>query len=242
MQLSMRQLFLLASIIISLGALTAPASKLFAADNAPTILDYPQEWWTTIPRDQASSWEILPQDAAPGEVILSKRTALAVFSNLAATPFVFDGEFYASIEGVWQMMKYPDPDDATDPRHQIAGYPYTRAQVRELSMWESKEAGDVANKLMQENKIDFVSYRGKRFNYKDMNWGSRLHYELILAAMEAKLDQNAGVRELLYRTRGLTLVPDHKIKDTSPASYFYNNMWMKLRERLVNQINQGDDE
>ena len=210
------------------------------ADTVPSILDYPQEWWTPVDRDQASSWEVLPQDAGSGEVVLSKRTELGAFSNLAATPFYYDGHFYASVEGLWQMLKYPDPADPTDPRHAISGYPYTRAQVRDLSLWESKDAGDIANKLMKENNIGFVSYNGQRFDYKDMAQGSDFHYELIFGAMEAKLAQNPKVRELLYRTRGLTLIPDHGIKDTSPASYFYHKIWMRLRERLIFQINQNE--
>lgn len=44
--------------------------------------DYPAEWFKEIPRSEAESWEILPQDAKEGEVILSKRTELGIFSNL----------------------------------------------------------------------------------------------------------------------------------------------------------------
>lgn len=58
-------------------------------------------------RNVYSRWEILPQEAAPGEVILSKRHELGLLSNFAATPFVFRGKRYASLEGFWQMMLYP---------------------------------------------------------------------------------------------------------------------------------------
>lgn len=51
---------------------------------------YPPEWWAPVPESEKESWEILPQEAAPGEVILSKRTELGVFSNLAPTPVVFE--------------------------------------------------------------------------------------------------------------------------------------------------------
>src|SRR5664280_1764353 len=73
---------------------------------------YPAHWWKEVPRQEAASWEILPQDAAPGEVILSKRNEMGLLSNFAATPFTFHGKRYASLEGFWQMMKYPEgPDD-----------------------------------------------------------------------------------------------------------------------------------
>ena len=75
---------------------------------------YPAHWWQEVPRQEAAAWEILPQDAGPGEVILSKRNELGLLSNFAATPFTFHGKRYASLEGFWQMMKYPEGDD--DPR------------------------------------------------------------------------------------------------------------------------------
>ncbi len=73
---------------------------------------YPAHWWTPVPTNGAPAWEILPQAAGPGEVILSKRHELGLLSNFAATPFTFRGQRYASLEGLWQMMKYPEgPDD-----------------------------------------------------------------------------------------------------------------------------------
>ena len=69
---------------------------------------YPARWWTPVPEDNKPAWEILPQAAKPGEVILSKRNELGILSNLAATPFTFRGKPYASVEGFWQMMLYPE--------------------------------------------------------------------------------------------------------------------------------------
>lgn len=42
---------------------------------------YPQHWWTPAARDGAPVWEILPQEARPGEVILSKRNELGLLSK-----------------------------------------------------------------------------------------------------------------------------------------------------------------
>ena len=80
---------------------------------------YPAEWWTPVPTNGAPAWEILPQAAKPGEVILSKRNELGLLSNFAPTPFVFHGKRYASLEGFWQMMKYPE--GANDPRATFPG-------------------------------------------------------------------------------------------------------------------------
>ena len=80
---------------------------------------YPAHWWTAVSREGAPAWEILPQEANSGEVILSKRNELGVLSNFAVTPFVFRGQRYASMEGFWQMMLYPEGKD--DARAQFAG-------------------------------------------------------------------------------------------------------------------------
>ena len=44
---------------------------------------YPEKWWEEFPREEAHYWEILPQDAEHGEVILSKRIELSkTFDNI----------------------------------------------------------------------------------------------------------------------------------------------------------------
>src|SRR6188768_1796304 len=78
--------------------------------------NYPAHWWTPVPTNGAPSWEILPQAAGPGEVILSKRNELRLLSNFAPTPFTFRGQRYASLEGFWQMMKYPESDNDSRAR------------------------------------------------------------------------------------------------------------------------------
>ena len=82
-----------------------------------------------IPEEEAASWEILPQAAGPGEVILSKRNELGLLSNFTETPFVFRGIRYPSLEGFWQMMKYPEGPD--DPRAVAPGisWAHTREEV-----------------------------------------------------------------------------------------------------------------
>src|ERR1700678_3573157 len=86
---------------------------------ATLVFQYPAHWWTPVPHDQKAPWELLPQAAKPGQVILSKRNELGILSNFAATPFVFRGKRYASVEGFWQMMLYPE--GAGDPRANAAG-------------------------------------------------------------------------------------------------------------------------
>ena len=51
-------------------------------------------------------------------MILSKRHELGLLSNFAPTPFTYRGRRYASLEGFWQMMLYPE-----SPKDERASFP-----------------------------------------------------------------------------------------------------------------------
>ena len=190
--------------------------------------DYPAAWFKEVPRSEASSWEILPQDAAPGEVILSKRTELGIFSNFGATPFTLDGKSFASIEGLWQSLKYPDPLNP-DLRNELDEWPFTRAEVESMVGFEAKDAGTLASNIYKKNKLKNVSWNGHFFDYVDHKEGSAFHYILIKRALRAKLDQNPGLWSLLMRTGCLKLKPDHKMNESDPPAYHYYKIFMELR-------------
>src|ERR1017187_800151 len=145
---------------------------------------YPAHWWTPVPEDQKAVWEILPQAARPGEVILSKRNELGILSNFAATPFTLSGKRYASVEGFWQMMLYPEGPG--DPRARTPGitWPHTREEVAGMTAFEAKDAGTAAEENMRKMGIDWVTFEGKRFPYRSKKKG--VHCRLILDAMRAK--------------------------------------------------------
>ena len=190
---------------------------------------YPKHWWAGLDEGDGSSWEILPDDAKKGEVILSKRNELGVFSNFAHTPFFFGGRTYTSIEGFWQMMKYPDPKLKNDPRAKRK-YPYSRKEVSQQYGFVAKKAGDMANKI---NKgLPWVSYKGYKFNYKDNDEGQKFHYDLIEKAIRAKVNQHPHIKALLIKTKGLKLLPDHSQGDNPPKSYQYHRILMKIRDQL----------
>jgi predicted NAD-dependent protein-ADP-ribosyltransferase YbiA (DUF1768 family) len=194
---------------------------------------YPAHWWTPVPEAQKPGWEILPQAAKPGEVILSKRNELGILSNFAATPFTLYGKRYASVEGFWQMMLYPEgPDDA---RAKAAGltWPHTRDQVAAMTAFEAKRAGSIAEENMKKMGIDWVTFDGKRMKYWSKEKGE--HYRLIEAAMRAKLEQNPKVKETLLATGNLVLLPDHFQEKDPPAEWLYNKMWMEFRSELQNK-------
>jgi predicted NAD-dependent protein-ADP-ribosyltransferase YbiA (DUF1768 family) len=199
--------------------------QILAADEP-----YPAHWWAPVPDAQRAFWEVLPQAAKPGEVILSKRNELGILSNFAATPFTFRGRRYASIEGFWQMMLYPE--GAGDPRAKAAGivWPHTREQVAEMAAFEAKDAGAAAEKNMRKMKIDWVTFEGERMTYRSREKGQ--HYRLIVAAMRAKLEQNPKVRETLLATGNLVLRPDHLEEPDAPAEWLYFKIWMEIRSEL----------
>lgn len=197
---------------------------------AQVAAPYPKHWWTPIPEDQKASWEILPQTAKPGEVILSKRNELGILSNFAATPFTLRGRRYASVEGFWQSMLYPEGPD--DPRARAHGllWPHTRAEVAQMTAFEAKDAGAVAEENMRKMGIDWATFEDRRFPYRSKSRGE--HYRLIVAAMRAKLEQNPKVREILMATGGLVLRPDHIPEADAPAEWRYNEIWMEIRREF----------
>lgn len=195
-----------------------------------TGIRYPTHWWTPIDDPKKPEWEILPQEAGPGEVILSKRHELGLLSNFAATPFVFHGKRYASLEGFWQAMLYPE--SPKDPRAKFPGleWKHTRTQVAQMTAFEAKHAGDLAEANMRQMKIGWVSFEGRRFAYRPKRAGS--HYRLIVAATRAKVMQNPEVKKVLLSTGDLVLKPDHHQEPNAPEAWRYFEILMRIRGQL----------
>ena len=206
----------------------ATASKPISRDSR-----YPTHWWEPVAKEGAPGWEILPQEAGLGEVILSKRHELGLLSNFAATPFEFRGQRYASLEGFWQMMKYPE--DAEDDRAKFPGllWPYTREEVAQLTAFEAKRAGDVADENMQQMGIDWVTFEGRQMEYRPVEPGE--HYELIVAATREKVRQNSEVERVLLATGDLVLKPDHYQPRDAVHAWQYHEILMQLRSELQHQ-------
>lgn len=190
--------------------------------------DYPSVWFAPVDDPNKPAWEILPQEAKPGEVILSKRKELGILSNFAATPFELNGESYASVEGFWQMMLYPEGGTDERGRDKRVTWKYTRDQVAQMTAFEAKQAGTLAEENMKTLGIDWVTYNGKKFPYRSQTPGE--HYKLIVAAMRAKLEQNPEVKRILVATGDLVLKPDHHGEENPPPEWKYYEILMKLRD------------
>jgi phosphoserine phosphatase/predicted NAD-dependent protein-ADP-ribosyltransferase YbiA (DUF1768 family) len=202
--------------------------SLFFPVHADAQILYPDRWFKPVPESEKASWEILPQEAGEGEVILSKRNDLGILSNFAATPFILDGKSYASVEGFWQMMFYPEND--LDPRSQIGEWQYTRDHVANMTGFEAKNAGKKAKEICEKKGIDWISYQGKKIYYKGAD--QEKHYELIYRAMMAKLEQNPDVKKILLFTGNLKLKPDHKQPPDKTKAYDYHLIWMDIRKKI----------
>src|SRR5260221_12293688 len=210
----------------------APAAR---ADSLAIARDpkYPARWWTPVSTNGAPSWEILPQEAGPGEVILSKRNELGLLSNFAATPFTFRGKRYASLEGFWQMMKYPE--DANDPRATFPGLEWklTREQISQLTAFDAKHAGSAADANMKKMGITWITFEGKRLEPRSTT--SDEYYKLIVEATRAKVAQNSEVQKVLLATGDLVLRPDHHQVPDAPASWRYYEILTTIRTQLQKQ-------
>jgi pimeloyl-ACP methyl ester carboxylesterase/predicted NAD-dependent protein-ADP-ribosyltransferase YbiA (DUF1768 family) len=221
---------LAADTITALLASTSRSAQADRSDLMAARAKYPAHWWAPVPKDGAPAWEILPQEAAPGEVIVSKRHELGLLSNFAATPFVFRGIRYASLEGFWQMMLYPEGPD--DPRAGFPGlvWPHTRQQVSQMTGFEAKDAGTLAEQNMSRMGIDWVTFEAERFPYRPERPGR--HYDLIVAATREKVRQNPRVQQALLATGDLILRPDHHEEAGARAAWRYCDILMQIRTDL----------
>jgi predicted NAD-dependent protein-ADP-ribosyltransferase YbiA (DUF1768 family) len=202
--------------------------------NTSLVFSYPSHWWgPTHSETPIPEWEILPEEGVFEEsVILSKRNELGILSNFSATPFLLDGSRFASVEGFWQSLKYPE--GKKDLRYGDDLLPFSRKEVEQMVGFEAKKAGSHASRLMKKHGVDWVSYQGKKMIYRERSKG--LHYKLIFQAMKKKLMQNKKVREVLSKTKSLKLLPDHKTSPNDPPAWKYYQIWMQQRDNILNNI------
>ncbi len=208
-------------LLLALSTVTCSFSAL-ASDRG----QYPAEWFSEVSRDSAASCEILPQDAGPGEVILSNRTPLGILSKFAHTPFELDNQRYESLEGFLQMLKYPEAEN--DLRATLPGinWPHSRSQVAKMVGFAGKFGSDVMGKM----DISWVSYLGRQMEYRTTQKGE--FYDLIVRAVWAKIEDNPEAKHLLLLTGDLVLRPDQEQgSEVSPALRYYEIL-MDVRKQL----------
>lgn len=192
---------------------------------------FPDSWWQKVNDPNKPMWEILPQEAdkTKNEVIISKRNELGILSNFSATPFTLKGKKYASIEGLWQSMKFPESEK--DERSKLSKtWPFKRSEVEQMTAFEAMHAGKKASQIMKEININWITFMGEKIEYKGKD--SDRHYEIIEAATRAKIDQNPEVKKVLLSTVDLVLKPDHHEDKDAKRAWHYYEIYMKLRKEL----------
>ena len=157
--------------------------------------------------------EIGPEDEArraPLNIVRSMAPRFAPISNLAHTPFMLDGEIYASVEAFWQGLKSTDP-----------------AQRRSLaSLWgpEAKGRGDPLG-------------HPQAFDYGGTTIvsGSPEHWALMRRACEAKFAQHAGARTALLDTGERWLTHTMRKDSRTIPGVIMADIWMRIRARMRNE-------
>jgi len=99
--------------------------------------------------------------------------------------------------------------------------------------FQANQAGAMASKNMTKMRITWVSFEGKRFEYKPTVPGD--HYKLIVEATREKVKQNPDVKKVLLSTGDLILKPDHHQEPNAPAAWRYYEILMQIRKELQNK-------
>jgi hypothetical protein len=107
---------------------------------------------------------------------------------------------------------------------------FTRDQVGQLTAFDAKHAGDLANENMKKMGITWVTFAGQRMDYRPATPGE--HYQLIVAATREKVRQNPEVQKVLLATGDLILKPDHHQEPDAPAAWRYYEILTMIRTEL----------
>ena len=133
---------------------------------------------------------------------------LRLISNFAHAPFRFDELDYASIEGFWQGLKFPDEPD--------------RRRLAALHGSEARDAGHDAP------AADTFLYRGE-----EVRVGTYAHWRLMEKACRAKFTQHTAARAALLATGGRPLVHQVKRDSRNIPGVVMAAIWMRIRARLT---------
>lgn len=144
----------------------------------------------------------------PINVVSNSSSPIArAISNLAETPFEFDGRRYRSIESFWQGLKFPLEAD----RLRIADCEGPRA----LSEGSRQGYGKT------------VIYEGV-----EITVGTWEHWQLMERACRAKFEQHTDAREALLATGERPLVHIVRRDSRSIPGVIMAQIWVRIRRKL----------
>ncbi len=154
-----------------------------------------------------------PEDSARRaslNIVQSIAPRFAPISNLAHTPFEFEGQHYASIEGFWQGLKRAEP-----------------GQRRAMAKFWGREAKHIGGSVDQPLEFDWQGVT--------IAAGSPEHWALMRAACMAKFSQHDVARTALLATEERWLT--HKVRRDSRTipGAIMADIWMRIRARLQDE-------
>lgn len=170
----------------------------------------PEQWnsLTLTSLGRRSDW----QGLEPLNIVYDKTPEpFNLISNLAPTPFFMDGAHYASVEGFWQGLKFPDDND--------------RTRIGGLDRHSARKSGEKAK------KVDLIVYSGH-----DIRVGTYDHWQLMERACRAKFLQHQPARQALIDTG--TRLLTHKVARDSRTipGVIMADVWMRLRDDIAQHL------
>jgi predicted NAD-dependent protein-ADP-ribosyltransferase YbiA (DUF1768 family) len=138
-----------------------------------------------------------------------------LISNFAHTPFELDGKTYASVEGFWQGLKFPDETKRREVG-MLAGVP---ARGAAFDAPESEE---------------FI-YEGRTIRI-----GSPEHWRLMALACWAKFSQHEEAKRALLKTGERPLIHKTRRDSRTIPGVIMADIWMSVRRGLVKRLNAPD--
>jgi predicted NAD-dependent protein-ADP-ribosyltransferase YbiA (DUF1768 family) len=144
--------------------------------------------------------------------------AIRLISNFAHTPFELDGQAYASVEGFWQGLKFPEPE--------------RRTAIAALHGDEARRAGFSAAESAT------TEYRGRTIRV-----GTADHWQLMVYACWAKSSQHEGARLALLGTGERPLAHKTRRDSRNIPGVVMADIWMKIRRGLIKRagVDEIDD-
>ncbi len=129
-----------------------------------------------------------------------------LIANFAATPFILDGAWYASVEAFWQSLRFP---------------PAERARIAKMDGRTAKRESD------KRPYGTHVEYQGRAIAV-----GTFDHWELMRRACLAKFTQNADAGTALLATGERPLIHVVRRDSRTIPGVIMASIWMDLREDL----------
>lgn len=144
---------------------------------------------------------------------------IQLISNFAHTPFELDAKRYASIEGFWQGLKFPD-----------------EKRRREIAPLHGKEAMRAGADAVQSTTLE---YQGQTIRV-----GTSEHWRLMTLACRAKFTQHEEARNALLSTGERPLAHITRKDSRTIPGVIMADIWMRIRYRLrhpiVMHVEQGE--